>query len=365
MRGRTAVAAAMAGTLALTAAACGSSGDSEAEGATPPSATSGAPSGGTKPAPPAKEPIILAFGGDVHFEGILRPRLNNPKTALGPIAKKLSVADLAMVNLETAITTGGTPAPGKQFTFRAPATALTALKAAGVDVASMANNHGMDYSEGGLRDSLAAIKRTRFPTVGIGKNAAEAYRPYRVTVKGNKLAIVGATQVLDDHLIQAWTATDSKGGLASAKDVPRMVQAVKEASKGSDVVIVHLHWGAELEPCPLPRQKELAEQLIAAGADILVGGHQHILAGGGYMNDAYVHYGMGNFVFYSANGKTAESGVLYLKVENGKVTKDKWDPAQISGGIPIPLKGAQAKSAVQRWNNLRGCTGLDARPAAG
>ena len=83
------------------------------------------------------------------------------------------------------------------------------------------------------------------------------------------------------------------------------------------------------------------------------------------MNDAYVHYGMGNFVFYSANGKTAESGVLYLKVENGKVTKDKWDPAQISGGIPIPLKGAQAKSAVQRWNNLRGCTGHDARPTAG
>ncbi|MFG2087096.1 MULTISPECIES: CapA family protein [unclassified Spirillospora] len=364
MRLNRVAAAAVAGTMVLTAAACGSSGDSEAKGATPP-APGGSSDGTqpTRPAEPPKEPIILAFGGDVHFEGVLRPRLSNPSTALGPIAKKLRGADLAMVNLETAITTGGTPAPGKAYTFRAPATAFKALKAAGVDVTSMANNHGMDYMEGGLADSLAAIKRTKFPTVGIGKNADAAFRPYRVTVKGNKLAIVGATQVLDNNLIQAWTATDTKGGLASAKNVPRMVQAVKEASKGSDVVIVHLHWGAELQACPLPRQKELAEKLIAAGADILVGGHAHIPLGGGYSDGAYVHYGLGNFVFYSANGKTAESGVLYLRVENGKVTKDKWDPARISGGIPIPLKGAQAKAAVQRWNGLRECTGLQARPS--
>lgn len=361
-RGTAAAAAVMAG-AALTAAACGGSGDSEAKGATPPPATSGAQGGGQKTAPPAKQPIILAFGGDTHFEGQLRARLGNPSTALGPVAKQLRAADLTMLNLETAITTGGTPAPGKQFTFRAPPSAFKALKAAGVDVVSMANNHGMDYMQGGLRDSLLAIKRTGFPVVGIGKNADAAYKPYRVTVKGNKLAIVGATQVLDDNLIQAWTATDSQGGLASAKNVPRMVQAVKEARKGSDVVIVHLHWGAELQPCPLPRQKELARQLVEAGADIIVGGHAHIPLGGGYLNDTYVHYGMGNFVFYSARGKTAESGVLYLKVEDGKVTKDKWAPARITNGIPIPLKGAEAQAAVKRWNALRSCTGLDARPS--
>ena len=361
-RGTAAAAAVRAG-AALTAAACGGSGDSEAKGATPPPATSGAQGGGQKTAPPAKQPIILAFGGDTHFEGQLRARLGNPSTALGPVAKQLRAADLTMLNLETAITTGGTPAPGKQFTFRAPPSAFKALKAAGVDVVSMANNHGMDYMQGGLRDSLLAIKRTGFPVVGIGKNADAAYKPYRVTVKGNKLAIVGATQVLDDNLIQAWTATDSQGGLASAKNVPRMVQAVKEARKGSDVVIVHLHWGAELQPCPLPRQKELARQLVEAGADIIVGGHAHIPLGGGYLNDTYVHYGMGNFVFYSANGQTAKSGVLFLKVQDGKVVKDKWSPALIQGGIPIPMKGAAAKAELKRWNGLRGCTGLSARPS--
>ncbi|MFB4320025.1 CapA family protein [Actinomadura sp. 21ATH] len=364
MRRNTVVMTALGGAAALALAACGGggSGTPEAEGATEqPRRAASSPA---SPAAPAKQPITLAFGGDVHFEGILRPRLANPSTALGPIARTLRAADLSMVNLETAITTGGTKAPGKEFAFRAPPSALKALKAAGVDVTSMANNHGMDYMDSGLRDSLRAIRSTGFPTVGIGRNADEAYKAHRVTVKGNRLAIVGATQVLDDHLIPAWTATDTKGGLASAKNVPRMVQAVKDAAKGSDVVIVHLHWGAELEPCATPVQRQLAKQLADAGADVIVGGHAHIPQGGGYMGGAYVHYGLGNFVFYSANGQTANSGVLVLRVQDGKVTADKWKPARISGGLPRLLTGAAGAAELKRWKGLRSCTGgLTARPS--
>ncbi|WP_425549463.1 CapA family protein [Actinomadura miaoliensis] len=356
-----ALATAVAGALALTACSSGS-GKAEAEGKTAARPSASRTAAPPSTAAPAKQPIILAFGGDVHFEGNLRARLAQPSTALGPIARTLRAADLAMVNLETAITTGGTPAPGKEFTFRAPASAFTALKAAGVDVTSMANNHGMDFMEPGLRDSLQAIRRTKFPTVGIGRNADEAYRAHRVTVKGNRLAIVGATQVLDDHLIPQWTATDAKGGLASAKNVPRMVRAVREARKGSDLVIVHLHWGAELQPCPLPRQKELAKQLIDAGADVIVGGHAHIPLGGGFMEGKYVHYGLGNFVFSSANGQTANSGVLVLRAENGKITAAKWKPARISAGLPRLMTGAAATAELKRYNGLRGCTGLSARP---
>ncbi|WP_030163542.1 CapA family protein [Spirillospora albida] len=363
MRGSTVALTAMAGAVTLAAAACGGGGGAKAEGSTPPPKASTPAQGGERQAPAAKQPITIAFGGDTHFEGQLRARLANPRTALGPIARQLTAADLAMVNLETAITTGGTPAPAKAFTFRAPPSAFRALKAAGVDVTSMANNHGMDYMQGGLRDSLAAIRRTGFPTVGIGRNADEAYRAHRVTVKGNRLAIVGATQVLDDHLIGPWTATAAQGGLASAKNVPRMVQAVKDARKDSDVVIVHLHWGQEMNPCPLPRQKSLARQLADAGADIIVGGHAHIPLGGGYMGGKYVHYGLGNFVFYSAGGQTANSGVLLLRVENGKVTADKWKPARISGGIPQLMRGAAAAAELKRYNGLRRCTGLAARPS--
>ncbi|TDE34617.1 CapA family protein [Nonomuraea mesophila] len=325
-----------------------------------PSTPSATPS--AKPTP-QRRPYTIAFGGDVHFEGMLRPRLSSPRTALGPIAKVLRRADLAMVNLETAITTGGTPAPGKEFTFRAPPSALSALKASGVDVASMANNHGMDYMDDGLADSLSAIKRSKFPVVGIGKDAAQAYRPYRTTVNGNRVAIIGATQVMDAEFIQSWTAAAGKGGLASAKDEASLLRAVRKARKNSDTVIVHLHWGTEMEKCPNPAQRSLAPKLVKAGADVVVGGHAHILLGSGYLKNAYVNYGMGNFVFYNSNpATTGRTGVLTLTINGRKVLKDTWTPATIQGGVPVPMKGASKTRAVEDWKDLRSCTGLSAGP---
>lgn len=321
-----------------------------------------------------RRPFTMAFGGDTHFEGsTLRGKLDStPDAVLGPISTNLSGADLAMVNLETAITTGGTAAP-KQFAFRAPNTAFRALKGAGVDVVTMANNHGMDYGEVGLRDSLAAAKQAGFPVVGIGNNAAEAYKPWTTQVKGTKVAVIGATQVLDDNLIEAWTATDAKAGLASAKDAPRLLNAVREARKTNDVVIVNLHWGQELNGCATEVQKQLAAQLADAGADAIIGSHAHILLGGGYLKGKYVHYGLGNFVFYSASGQTAESGVLTLTIDasdqnkdkskNARVTKADWAPARISDGLPQPLTGPEAQQARTQWEALRKCSNVTAQPA--
>ena len=70
-----------------------------------------------------------------------------------------------MVNLETAITEGGSPA-SKEYNFRAPAGAFEALRVAGVDVVTMANNHGVDYGAGGLADTLAAKAATTLGVVG-------------------------------------------------------------------------------------------------------------------------------------------------------------------------------------------------------
>lgn len=142
------------GATALSACSPGEAGTPGARGATT------APKPTPAPTSPAPARVTLAFGGDVHFEGGLRARLGtDPRTAMGPIAKALRAADLAMVNLESAVTTGGEPAPDKEFRFRAPPSAFAALRGAGVDVATLANNHGMDFMETGLADSLAAIKR--------------------------------------------------------------------------------------------------------------------------------------------------------------------------------------------------------------
>jgi poly-gamma-glutamate synthesis protein (capsule biosynthesis protein) len=307
---------------------------------------------------PDGKPVVLAFGGDVHFESMIGSELrSSPTLVLASIAPVLRRADVAVVNLETAVTTGGS-ATTKTFVFRAPPSALAALAAGGVDVASMANNHGMDFGEAGLRDSLAAAKRYRFTVIGIGLNDSQAYRPYRTTVNGQRIAVIGATQVLDDELISAWTAGPGKPGLASAKDVPRLLRAVRQARATSDTVVVFVHWGIELEQCPSRDQRTLAKQLVAAGADVVVGGHAHRLQGAGRMGTALVDYGLGNFVWYGTSELSTRTGVLLVTTEGRRVLGYRWEPARIVSGTPRPLAGAERRAAISSWRSLRSCTGL-------
>ncbi len=304
--------------------------------------------------------FTIAFGGDVHFEGVIRPQLNRRAPAmLGAIAPSLRSADIAMVNLETAITDRGTRA-AKEFNFRAPGRAFVALASAGVDVVTMANNHGMDFGQVGLQDSLAAARNARFPVIGIGRDESSAYAAYRTTVRGERISILAATDVIDGALIDPWTATPTQGGLASAKRQDRFIAAVRAERARADTVVVYLHWGIELHACPTNRQRELARALTAAGADIVVGSHAHVLLGAGRLGNAYVDYGLGNFVFYANGGVTTQSGVLTLTVSGRHVHHSRWTPARIVQGLPQPLTGAAAEGAKSNWLALRTCTGLTA-----
>jgi poly-gamma-glutamate synthesis protein (capsule biosynthesis protein) len=305
------------------------------------------------------KPVVLAFAGDVHFESPIRERLaDDPRAVLASVAPVLRQADVAVVNLETAVTTAGSAAAAKQFVFRTPPSAFAALAAGGVDVASMANNHGMDFGEAGLRDSLAAARGARFPVIGIGLDDRHAYAPYRAKVRGQRIAIIGATQVLDDELIAAWTAGPHKPGLASAKTVPRLLRAVREARATSDTVVVFLHWGVELVGCATDDQRRLAHQLIRAGADIVVGGHAHRLLGTGRLGKALVSYGLGNFVWYGSSELSVQTGVLLVTMTGRRIDGYRWEPARIVRGSPQPLSGGERSRAIRSWRALRGCSGL-------
>jgi poly-gamma-glutamate synthesis protein (capsule biosynthesis protein) len=262
-----------------------------------------------------------------------------------------------MVNLETAITERGDRAP-KEYNFRAPASAFGALRAAGVDVVTMANNHGEDYGVVGVRDSLAAAKAAKFPVVGIGLDAKQAFAPWRKTVKGQRLAFIGATHVLDSNLMSAWTAGPGKPGLASAYQEAELLASVRRARATSDTVVVFLHWGRERAQCPIDRQYDIARKLSAAGADVVVGSHAHVLLGGGMLGKTFVSYGLGNFVFYARPGLGAQTGVMTVNVTGRRVNGYQWKPAVIQGGVPVPLSGAAAAAAQQRWASLRSCTNL-------
>ncbi|MEU2630525.1 CapA family protein [Kitasatospora sp. NPDC007106] len=349
-------------TAATTAAAPAGSGSADPAASGAPSAPA-APSGSAA----AGGTITVAFAGDVHFEGRTASRLaGGPDTALGPISRTLAAADLAVLNLETAITGRGAPEP-KTYTFRTSPKALQTLRDAGVDVVSLANNHAVDFGAAGLADTLAAKASSPIPVVGFGRNAEEAYAPYVTTVKGVKVAVLAASQV-QDLTNQKWRAGSSKPGIASALDPAALLRAVTEARRQAPVVLVYLHWGEEGHTCPTGAQTDLARKLSAAGATAVVGTHAHTMLGSGMLGDTYVAYGFGNFLWYGTSNYTDsdETGVTTLTLSgDGRTVGERFTPAHIDKrGVPVPQSGAAATAAQHRRDRLRTCTGLAPAPAA-
>ena len=308
------------------------------------------------------EQVTFAFGGDVHFEGALRGKLlADPSGVLAPVAPVLSAADVAVVNVETAVTEGGQAVQPKKYNFRTPAVALDALRAAGVDAVTVANNHGLDFGLEGLADTIAAGRERQFPVLGIGNNAAEAFTPYRVDVRGQRISVFGVTDVIDSPYETTWAANDTGPGLASSKfeGLDRLVATITQWRPESDTIVVFLHWGVERMGCPSDRQREVAQALTDAGADIVIGSHAHWLQGGGMFNSGFVDYGLGNFVFYNEQGEYGRSGVLQVTATGRHIDSYQWVPARIQGGVATPVPaGPEADAEVAHWNELRACTGL-------
>ena len=355
----------MTGVLAMFAAACTAS--APAGQAVPAAARTPARSPGparpqqarTRQATAQPGPVTLAFAGDVHFTGRTARLLKNPATAFGPITSVLKSADFAAVNLETAVTSRGKPQP-KTYHFRTTPVAFTALRDAGIDLATMANNHVLDYGQTGLANTLAAAKAARFPYVGIGADAAAAWAPYVTTINGVKIAVIGVSQVAE--LASSWVATRSRPGEANAINLPRTLAAVRAARKLAPVVVVFMHWGTEGQACPDPDQLSLAPRLAAAGASIIIGAHAHMLQGSGWLGHTFVAYGMGNFLWWEHSYSTS-TGVLELTLHSHAPLTARFIPAVVSAtGQPIVLDGAAARQAVAHYDSLRACTELAPQP---
>ncbi|WP_200941929.1 CapA family protein [Angustibacter sp. Root456] len=364
---------ALAAVSAMALAACSAGGTTPVTGpSTPPvsqspTAQQSGTQAGDQPVdatPQTPSTVTLAFGGDVHFANQLAPRLDDPAAALAELRPYLATADLAMVNLETAITTRGSEQP-KKFRFRAPPAALDAVAGAGVDVVTMANNHAVDYGPVGLDDTLAARAKSPVAVVGLGRDRADALAPAVLTARGVRVAFLAGTQV-PDWTLATWSATAGRPGVASAADPARLAAAVRRARSQADVVVVYLHWGTDYTTCPNPLQRRTAAALAEAGADVVVGTHAHRVQGAGWLGDTYVAYGLGNFVWWRRNSELdSRSGVLTLTLKGRRVVAERWTPLRVSAdGIPREPEPAQSRRLQQQWLDARSCTGLAGQPTS-
>ena len=266
------LAAMVAGAVSLALVACTASGpqpaaEPAAESAAEPAAQSPAAEPGSLP--PAPGEITLAFAGDVHFEAHLARLLRRPGGGLGPMTATLREADLAMLNLESAITERGRRAPKEReepddrYHFRTSGRALDVLADAGVDVVSMANNHVGDYGPVGLMDTLVAARDAPVAVVGIGRDADEAFAPYRARVGDLDVAFLAADTVFREGRSDVWAAGPDNAGAAAARQSrpTALLAAVREAADTDDLVVVYLHWGREYQSCATHQQRTLGRLL--------------------------------------------------------------------------------------------------------
>lgn len=321
-----------------------------------------------RPAGRAPRVVTLAFAGDVHFQLHLAALLDDPR-GLGPMRRALAGADVAMVNLESAVTERGTldrkelERPSERYWYRTSPDAFDFLADAGVDVVTVANNHGADYGLQGVRDTLRASRVAPLALVGIGWNRRQAFRPHLVTVHGTTLAFLAADSSPLESTAGTWVAGERSPGLAGAHAArpAALLDAVGAADARADVVVVYLHWGREEAGCPTTRQQVTARALAEAGADVVVGSHAHVLLGSGWIGETYVDYGLGNFLWY--HNAHPETGVLRLRLEDGHVVSDRWLPARMeTWGRPLPLSGRERSRAIARWRELDRCAGLARGP---
>ena len=253
---------------------------------------------------PAKGTLVIHGTGDVNLDPTYIPALadNGYDYAWQALGGLFREDDLTVINLECAPSDVGTPEP-KEFVFRCPTDALGSLSSAGVDVASLGNNHSGDYGKEALVDGRARLVGAGVAPVGAGVDVDEAGEPALFEIDGWTVAVVGFGGVVPNP---PWLASEERAGMRDGDDIPSMVEAVEAADEVADIVVVTIHWGTELDTEPRAEDVERARAMIGAGADVIFGHHAHRLQPMEMVNDAAVFWGLGNFVWprHSTAGST-------------------------------------------------------------
>lgn len=219
------------------------------------------------------------------------------------IAPDLVHADIAVGNLESLISEQpegeaiGSERSG--YLLFAPPCAAVLLQRAGFDLLGIANNHSGDNSEFGRRMTIR-----RLSTAGIYSVGPEAGRMRLVKAHGISLAAL------------AFNAVDVPGQPELVWDREDALNAVRVAARQADVVVVMMHWGTEYDRRAGLRQRKAAAELAQAGADLILGGHPHVVQDTDVVERsngrrAFVAYSLGNLIFDQlADVETRRGAVL-------------------------------------------------------
>lgn len=266
---------------------------------------------GHDPVRDASGAVDLTVAGDL----MLVRGVPDPAAALAPLSERLRAADLTVGNLESTLSRDGEPTQGDD-SFGATPALVPVLRAAGFDAVSLANNHVGDFGEAALLETVATLRAGRLQGFGAGRDLADAGRAALLSRGGVSFAFVGFNAIGETP-----RAARGRPGALSVRmpprtgplvrgDVAHVAGLVRRYDAVADVVVVLPHWGEQYVHEPWQVQRDVARRLVAAGADLVVGGHPHWVQGVEEVDGVPVAHSLGNFVFDMDFMEQTMEGVL-------------------------------------------------------
>jgi poly-gamma-glutamate synthesis protein (capsule biosynthesis protein) len=280
-----------------------------------------------------------------------------PVRPLRHLADHIGAADVAVANLECALSDDGPPQQGGD-SFACPSGTLRGLERLGFDALSLANNHTGDFGTDALVATVRAFDDSGVIGFGAGEDLAEAGRAAVVEHDGVTFGFLGFNAIGETP-----RATRSDAGALSVRMPPRtgpLVDAdldhvrrlVRRLADEVDVVVVLPHWGTQYTHTPESIQSEVARALVGAGADLVVGGHPHWVQGLELVRargrDGVVVHSLGNAVFdMDFMSQTMEGVALSARFEDATLTGFTAVPYRMGADFaPRPLTGRAARQVL-------------------
>lgn len=307
------------------------------------------------------EELIVSAVGDIMLGGTARPVLS----AAGydypfvQMRQLFSGSQIVFGNLEGPLTDRGTPDQDKKFLFRSPPGKVsTALKNAGFNVVSLANNHTLDYGVEGLAQTIEALETVGIKYAGAGMNLRLARQPATFQVSGQRVSILAYSMTLPE----TFYAGRNNAGTAFGHE-NHVREDVIAARKQADIVLVSFHWGQEGKTELREYQIRLAHLAIDSGASAVIGHHPHILQGIERYKDGVIIYSLGNFTFGSYSMSSARSAVAELRFSNARLERLRLFPINVNNFEvqfqPKQLHGKMADAVIADLQTLSAALNTD------
>lgn len=271
-----------------------------------------------------REALIRTFGDIIIHEPLYNTAYDKQEKTFdfspyfSLISDSLAKADYTIGNVDGPM--GGKGSRGYKFypQFNTPPHLLYALKESGVDMLTLANNHALDTFFDGLKREITNVEKVGLDHVGAYRSQAEYDKPKVVEIKGIKVGITNYT-VSTNNLENSSDPEATIYGLRTTRNSSpkKDIAALKKA--GAEFVVVFMHWGEEYQREVNSSQKDMARKLVAAGADMIVGGHPHVVQSieevsakdsGGKTRSALAVYSMGNFLS-DQRARYKDSGIIF------------------------------------------------------